>query len=198
MTWAALSDDLLARMQHDDLSRDDQLMHVEAMVYCSRLLTDGVLPADLRKFTTHPQAPEGAWRLLALGYWELHHDGYCIVDYLKVNRSAEQVERARERNRIRQLRARLHREGDHSMCVPSYCSHARNAVTRGVTNGVNNDALSSPLLREEKEKGQTGRVPDRLAPDSPQASDQHDYLDHDGACSTCHLPESNARHRRSA
>jgi len=194
MTWAALSDDLIARMQHDDLPREDQLMYVEGLVYASRLLTDGILPADLRKFTTHPEGAEGAWRLLALGYWRVSSEGYFIADYLKVNRSAEQVEKARERNRIRQLRARLHREGDHSVCVASYCSQARNAVTNAVTHGVNNAALSSPLLREEKEKGEPGRDPDGLAPDSPNA-EQHDYLDDDGACSICHLPESNSRHR---
>ena len=154
MTWAALSDDLIARMQHDELSRDDQLMYVEGLVYAARLLTDGELPSDLRAFTTHPQAAEAALRLLSLDYWRVSAKGYEITNYLKVNRSAEQVEKSKERNRVRQHRARLHREGDHSMCVPSYCSHAPNAVTNAVTNGVSHDALSSPLLssREEKEK----------------------------------------------
>ena len=154
MTWAALSDDLIARMQHDELDRDDQLMYVEGLVYAARLLTDGELPSDLRAFTTHPQAAEAALRLLTLDYWRVSAKGYEITNYLKVNRSADQVEKSKERNRVRQQRARLHREGDHSMCVASYCPDAPNAVTNAVTNGVSHDALSSPLLssREEKEK----------------------------------------------
>lgn len=172
MTWAALSDDLIARMQHDELDRDDQLMYVEGLVYAARLLTDGELPSDLRAFTTHPQAAEAALRLLALDYWRVSPKGYEITNYLKVNRSAEQVEKSKERNRVRQHRARLHREGDHSMCVASYCRNAPNAVTNAVTNAVSHDALSSPLLssREEKEKEKAcepGRGAQGAATDSP-------------------------------
>ena len=146
MTWAALSDDLIARMQHDELDRDDQLMYVEGLVYAARLLTDGELPADLRAFTTHPQAAEAALRLVLLDYWRISGKGYEITNYLKVNRSAEQVEKSKERNRVRQHRAKLHREGDHSLCLSSYCPKAPHAVTNGVSHAVNNGALSSPLL----------------------------------------------------
>lgn len=166
MTWAALSDELIDKMKHHGLSRDDQLMYVEGLVHATRLLTDGELPADLTQVTTHPQAAEGALRLVLFNYWQISATGYLIVDFHKTNRSAEQVEQARERNRLRQHRTRLHREGDHSMCVPSYC---RNAVTNAVTNAVSHDALSSPLLssREEKEKekeqGEPGREAEGLA-----------------------------------
>lgn len=175
MTWAALSDDVIAKMQHDSLPRDDQLLYVEGLVYATRLLTDGDLPADLTRFTTHPQAAEGALRLLTLGYWQVSANGYVIADFLKTNRSAEQVEKARDRSRVRQHRARLHREGDHSMCVSSYCRHA---VTDAVTNGVSHVALSSPLLssREEKEKekeqGEPGREAEGLAPSPLTESDE--------------------------
>lgn len=178
MTWAALSDDLIARMQHDELDRDDQLMYVEGLVYAARLLTDGELPSDLRAFTTHPQAAEAALRLLALDYWRVSAKGYEITDYLKVNRSADQVEKSKERNRVRQQRARLHREGDHSMCVASYCPNAPNAVTNAVTNAVSHDALSSPLLssREEKEKEKASE-PARGAEGAATASPPFDALE---------------------
>lgn len=193
MTWAALSDDLIARMQHDELDRDDQLMYVESLVYASRLLTDGILPSDLRAFTTHPEAAHGALRLLSLDYWRVSPKGYEITDYLKVNRSADQVERGRERNRVRQHRARLHREGDHSLCVASYCSKAPNAVTHGVTNRVSHDALSSPLLKRGERKAEPDRQAYGLATDSHQPR-THQYLDNDGACAICHLPRENTRH----
>lgn len=164
MTWAALSDDLIARMQHDELSRDDQLLYVEGLVYAARLLTDGELPSDLRAFTTHPQAAEAALRLVWLDYWRISGKGYEITNYLKVNRSAEQVERSKERNRIRQHRARLHREGDHSLCVPSYCPKAPNAVTHAVSHRVSHDALSSPLLKRGERNSEPGRQADGLAP----------------------------------
>ena len=76
MTWAALSDDLIARMQHDELSRDDQLMYVEGLVYASRLLTDGELPADLRAFTTHPQAAEAEINEAVLDYSRSRLDNF--------------------------------------------------------------------------------------------------------------------------
>ena len=194
MTWAALSDDLIARMQHHELDRDDQLMYIEGLVYAARLLTDGELPSDLRAFTTHPQAAEAALRLVFLDYWRISGKGYEITNYLKVNRSAEQVEKGKERNRVRQHRAKLHREGDHSLCVPSYCPKAPNAVSNGVSHAVNNGALSSPLLKRGERKGEPGRQADGLAPDSPEIA-RHDYIDRDGACATCHLPRENSRHR---
>lgn len=202
MTWANLSDDLLGRMQHHGLSRDDQLLYVEGLVHASRLLTDGELPSDLRLFTTHPKAAEGAMHLVAFDYWRIGAHGYVITDYLDTNRSAEQVMRDRERNRTRQRRARLHREGDHSMCVPSYCRHA---VTNGVSNPVSHSAHSTPLhstpsgveVEVQTGKGDTGDGPDGPAPATPKEI-RHDYLDHEGSCSICHLPRENARHREAS
>lgn len=154
MTWAAVSDDLLDRMHFDGLDRDDMLMYVEGLVYASRLLSDGVLPADLSTFTKHPQAAEGALRLLGSKYWQVHAKGYEIVDYLKNHRSAEQVTKDRERNRLKQQRARMHRDGDHSLCLRSYCSKAPetlpNRVTNPVTNPVSNRVPSPPLPGEGK------------------------------------------------
>lgn len=166
MTWAALSDDLIDKMQHHGLTRDDQLMYVEGLVHATRLLTDGELPADLTRFTTHPQAAEGALRLLALDYWRVSGHGYAITEFLRHNRTAKQVRESQERSRARTRRWRLHREGDHSMCLASFCG---NAVTNAVTNGVSDVAPSSPLLssREEKEKekeqGEPGREAEGLA-----------------------------------
>lgn len=167
MTWAAVSDDLLDRMHFDGLERDDMLMYVEGLVYSSRLLSDGILPADLSTFTKHPQAAEGALRLMSCRYWQVHAKGYEIVDYLKTHRSAEQVTKDRERNRVKQQRARMHREGDHSLCVPSYCSKAReqgsNRVTNPVTNRVSNRVPSPPLPGE-------GKLEDDRAPAEARAA----------------------------
>ena len=45
MTWTRLSDDSTDRPQMLRISRSARLLHFEAMVWCNKHLTDGVIPA---------------------------------------------------------------------------------------------------------------------------------------------------------
>lgn len=234
MPWAALSDDVLDRMIHAGLDRDARLLYVEGLVYSARLMTDGQIPANLGAVTDLPQAvtvmpegtaPEHPWAvsnpvqeserltaveaalaLVATKFWAVTGTGYEVVDFLKANRSADQIDRARERYRLKKARAAAHKEGDHSLCVRSYCKHAPGEIppgNDGGSNGGNNPetppdtdvppgnppgsigALSSPLLSSPKERGEEeestdGRAPASAGAAAPSASEKnepHPYTD---------------------
>jgi hypothetical protein len=124
MSWHVVDDSLLERLAHAGLSIEHAYLHLEALAYCSRLATNGVLPADLSRVSRVPDAVHGAAALWRLGMWEPHPTGWEIVGYLDEQRSAERIEADKQRARERAERSRRHKSGDHSLCRPSYCRDA--------------------------------------------------------------------------
>ncbi|GAB3278367.1 hypothetical protein GCM10027449_18460 [Sinomonas notoginsengisoli] len=104
MTWTRLSDDFVDRPKVLGLSDAAFRTHVEALVWCNRQLTDGVLPADpalLGRILSHPEAiPE----LVAAGLW-VHAEGTYILDWVDQEQAADVMER-RRKQRERQQRFR--------------------------------------------------------------------------------------------
>ena len=70
-------------------------LHVRAIGYCSRLLTDGLLPVEaIKPLGGTPLLVE---RLVAARLWHKNGDGWLINDYLKYQPSKAQVLELREK-----------------------------------------------------------------------------------------------------
>lgn len=186
MTWTKLSDtftddaDLLA------LDRDDRLLLVEATVYANRVLSDGhIARRALLRFTDHPDPQAGMSALVDAGLVDETERGWLIRDWERDQRSRRELEHMRERNRERQRVHRMHKAGDHAECDPRRCTSAtgrRHAVTHIVTN-------AAPTRPDPTPKG--GEVGEA----TPLSATSHPYLNDEGVCLVCRLPESNLRHR---
>lgn len=97
-------------------------LDVCAMAYCNRALTDGfVAKAMVPRLTSVPQPMKRAAELVAAGRWVEVDGGYMLHDYLKYQKTAEQIRKEREQARQRQVRFRNNGRS--------------NAVTDDVTNG---------------------------------------------------------------
>lgn len=169
MSWHAVDDSLLERMAHAGLSIEHAYLHLEALAYCSRLATDGVIPEDLSLVSRIPNPIQGAVALWSIGMWQLHEvGGWEIVGYLDEQRSSERIEADKRRARERAERSRRHKSGDHSMCRPSYCKEAppsesdtAREVRRTFTAGARGPYLiSSDLTDEINTNDEGGRAPD--------------------------------------
>lgn len=142
MTWSKLGDDFADRRDLMRCSRSARLLHVEALVHCNRLLTDGhLLRAELRRITDAENPADLADELVLAGVWTLLDDGWLLS--WEDQEPAELVRRRQDQNRERQGRKRRHDSGDHSGCNPRYCKAAQRDVTRDVTPGVTGGVTAS-------------------------------------------------------
>lgn len=108
MTWAKLDDAFPEHPKVDRLSDGAFRLHVGAIVWSCRWLTDGYLPPDRvgrmsRTFKTGQVA-----ELIRAGLWEEKGDGWQIHDFLDYQLPAEKVlaKREAEASRMRQKRSR--------------------------------------------------------------------------------------------
>src|SRR4051812_13055542 len=101
MTWTKLSDDHFDREDVFKLPRSPALLHIEALVWCNRLVNDGRVPASmLSRFTTSPDPQADADQLEKAGLWIRLEDGWQ-VDWTH-QRRAEDVVADREANKSKQ------------------------------------------------------------------------------------------------
>ena len=73
------------------------LRHLKAMAWCHEFRTDGLLPHDVGATIVNST---GAARLVEVGLWEEHKDGWAIHDYLEHQESRATLEAAAERGRV--------------------------------------------------------------------------------------------------
>jgi hypothetical protein len=104
-TWIKLLDTFPEHPDVLDLTDAAFRAYVEALCYCSRNLTDGDMTAAavLRRLGVRPKV---AAELVAAGLWEQTPTGFAVVNYLKHQRTREQIERERASNRLRLQRHR--------------------------------------------------------------------------------------------
>ena len=99
MSWLRIDDGFADNVKVSELSDRAFRLHVEALCYCSRNLTDGwLLPKTVKVLT----AGIGATRkhvdeLIEKGLWlNSQGGGFTVNDYLEYNPSAEQVKATRK------------------------------------------------------------------------------------------------------
>lgn len=129
MAWLRVDDGFVEHEKIIDLTDKAFRLHMAALCYCSRNLTDGrISPRALKVISAivGGNTKKAVADLIQAGLWTLEDDGHAVNDYLDWNPSADKVKADRARNADRQARH-------------------RNAVTNTVTNTVSNGAPSQPL-----------------------------------------------------
>jgi hypothetical protein len=108
VTWVAIDDGFVEHRKVDGLSDRSFRLHIAALCYCGRNLTDGVLTERAVKVVRAivSGSPRHVRELAAVGLWLDTDDGYQVKDYLEYNPSAEQVIERREKAKERMRRSR--------------------------------------------------------------------------------------------
>lgn len=189
MPWVRFDDTFPVHRKVDGLSDTAFRLHVSAIFWCARNLTDGAVPEeDLELVTARVRAPARfATELVRRGLWHKQgHDcpecpqiagSWVIHGYLEFQPSKEKVlaERRGSAERQRAWRDR-HKE------LPD------NASSNGVSNSGTNAAPSRPVPKGRGGKGDLkgGTSVTRASPEppSPKCQDHHDDPDPPpcGAC----------------
>lgn len=82
-------------------------LHVCALCYCSRTLSDGVVPKRIvPRLAEVPKPMKLAETLVAVGLWKEQGNAFVIHDYLSYQRSREQINDERRTSRERQKLSR--------------------------------------------------------------------------------------------
>jgi hypothetical protein len=103
MPWAKLDDQFPDHPKVVQAGPAAAWLHVCAICYASRYLTDGFVPVgQVRKLADVPDSDALAAKLVQVGLWEAADGGFRVHDYLKYNPSRAQVMAERERNAARQ------------------------------------------------------------------------------------------------
>lgn len=149
MTWTRLPDDFTDRPAMLELDRSARLLHIEALVWCNRLLTDGVIHANaLRRVSDSSDLDRDTQALERAGLWTPREDGSWQVEWSD-QESADAVQQRREDRNARQRRynerKRQHASGDHSKCDPRFCPHLRNASPEPSHNGPDDVYPARPV-----------------------------------------------------
>lgn len=159
MPWIRLDDGFADHPKIAQVGPIAAWLHVKALVYCGRYLTDGKIPraivASLVDWRTsgvfvdrggndftgtidHPDNLDLAAQLVEAGVWHETKTGYEIHDYLSYQPSKAKVTSEREATRERVNKFRGKKPGNGS------CNGVTNAVGNVNSNGVNN-APVTPL-----------------------------------------------------
>lgn len=108
MPYQHLDDTFAEHPKVMDLSDRSFRLHVSALCYCSRNLTDGVLTE--RSVAVVCALTRGTQRhireLVVAGLWEQRDEGYEIHDYLEYHQTANEIKKQREQSTARKRRWR--------------------------------------------------------------------------------------------
>jgi hypothetical protein len=129
MTSTKLHDDFTDEPDFLQVSRDARLLHIEAIVYCNRMLTDGKISAPaLRRITDSVDISASLNELIKAGLWHGTDDGQRQLDWTDQEKAeniiARRDERAAVQKRYREKVSepvKRHNSGDHSRCDARYC-----------------------------------------------------------------------------
>lgn len=98
MTWVKLDDGFPEHPKISELSDRAFRIHVAALCYCGRNLTDGHIPSSVVRSLTLGRG-KAVTELVTAEVWHKNGNGFVINDYLDYNPSREHVEAERERRR---------------------------------------------------------------------------------------------------
>lgn len=105
MPWVRFDDQFPIHRKVDVLSDAAFRLHVSAVCWCARNLTDGfIAAAELRSVSRARKPDKIAAELVRVGVWREVADGWQIHDYLDYQPSRQKVERERKAKAERQKR----------------------------------------------------------------------------------------------
>jgi hypothetical protein len=135
-------------------------LHVAAVVWCDRLLTDGVITKDMALRVSLAVPPDRATAavqaLLDQGFWVVTEDvpdELRIVSFPEHAFPAEQVKRTRARWALDKQRKRQHDLGDHALCKdPRYCPAIREDSRVDSTGGLHMESTRIDQTRPDQDQ----------------------------------------------
>lgn len=99
------------------LGSDAAMLHLSALAFSCRQLTDGHVPAKrVPRLWPVDDVDECVRLLVESGLWETTEDGYFLATWADHLMPSDEVEKRRRASAESSRRYRLHRDGDHSMC----------------------------------------------------------------------------------
>lgn len=140
MAWVRLDDGFAEHPKIEEAGPLAAWLHVAALCYCNRHLTDGFIPAGkVKRLADVPNVSRHIGALVKVGMWMEVEGGYAIHDYLQYQPSRDEVEKGRAEARRRsamnadpELRRALRaRDGDNCR----YCGTTVNWRDRRGPNG---------------------------------------------------------------
>jgi hypothetical protein len=145
MTWVAVDDDLWSRAAFIGLTGDAAKLYLASYALCGAQLTDGVVTDAtvllLARMYRLKNSEALAAELLASELWSEGPDGHVITDYLRINRSAVEVEAARRKTREKVANWREKQRGVTGL-QPG--TGALRSAPNGAPNGTGNGVTPDP------------------------------------------------------
>lgn len=154
MSWVRLDDQFPIHRKVDSLSDPAFRLHVSAICWCARNLTDGcVSEADLDAAAPRTMKRPGRFvaELVRRGVWSSAADGWTIHDFLDYQPSKARVEEDRVKNAQRQRRfasrkkVRDQEKGTTPNAVSNALATPLGKKPNAVADGVTNAAPSRPV-----------------------------------------------------
>lgn len=161
VTWTKLGDEYSDEAR--DLTDAEYRTHTDALIWSNRRGLDLMIPKrDLRKFAESPDAETAVEGLVAKDWWADEGNQWNVgLRFAEWQLERVVIVQRKEANALRVRRSRLHKAGDHSICITGNCL----AVTREV---MHYDARDD--MRNETDY--PGRVGSGYRPPSPHDQDQ--------------------------
>ena len=142
MTWLRIEDTFAENEKVSDLSDRSFRLHVTALCYCARNLTDGRVSERAAKVCGAVIGASRVYRnvaeLVDAGLWIKDEEGYLIKDFLEYNPSAGEVKERKKSNAERQKKWRESHRDEEGKFTPD------NGVRNAVRNALHNAAPSRP------------------------------------------------------
>lgn len=167
MTWVRLEDQFPIHRKVALLDDATYRLHTEAIAWCSRNMTDGIIRADELRSISKRATKARAAILVQRGLWhEAGHvctrpvdkcprsgpDGWVVHDYLQYQPAKVRTVAKRAKERDRSKRYRDSQTG-------RFATDPRHGVSHGVTNAVTHTIPSRPERREGVRTVRTPRCP---------------------------------------
>lgn len=143
MTWTKIPDDANETLWN--LSADALRLHLFGLIYCNRMLTDGLVTASRLATLTPNYQPAHLDELVATGLWVAADGGYQIAHFLEeqIPRAKVLEKRAETRQRVADWRSRNAVGNAVTSSKTPGKTLTRNAVTPGT--GVNYVNVEIPV-----------------------------------------------------
>lgn len=136
MTWTRLDDGWCERQVFEELPYEARWHYLAMIQFCSRNHRyDGVMRGvDARRCSDLDDPATAVAMLAAAGLLEVSDTSVRVVhieEFIPPPHLRDEERKRRQREEKR--RSRLHRSGDHSICLPSHCPHSPTDVTADVS-----------------------------------------------------------------
>lgn len=164
MPWVKIGDTFAEDPRLDQAGPLALALHVAALCWCSRNLTDGVIGKRTARRLLDLEDPSTvAAALVDAGVWADEGDAFRLVDYLTDQPSAEQVRTDRE---ARTKRQRAWRESTRRRSTNTSTDSTTDTSTDGAVDASVDPAPSRPGPTRPEGDGRDGDAPPSL-PDDP-------------------------------